>query len=48
MQERFEKLRDRNEALDISVLNLLGAKLMRLDKKTMQYGKSMQTKETNE
>lgn len=33
---RWEKLRDRNEALDISVLNLLGAKLKKLDDITLK------------
>lgn len=42
---KFEKIRDRNEALDISVLNLLGAKLMRLDTKTMKMQNLGHTKE---
>ncbi|PAF46136.1 terminase [Helicobacter sp. 12S02634-8] len=36
---RWEKIRERNEALDIGVLNLLGAKIKKLDQITMKGNK---------
>lgn len=41
---KWEKQRDRNEALDISVLNLLGAKLKKLDNITMNSSKNQPQK----
>lgn len=47
---KWEKIRERNEALDISVLNLLGAKLKKLDYLTLEANKQTpsQNKEKEE
>lgn len=45
---KWEKIRERNEALDISVLNLLGAKLKKLDYLTLQANNATPSQDKEE